>query len=232
MSAVSTDVIHEPATPMMLVQMAVQQGADIDKLQKLMELQERWEANQARKAFVLAMAEFKKDPPTIIKDKQVAFGQTSYKHAELDQVCGVIGKALSKVGISHTWEVNQSDKNIRVTCVLTHSAGHSQSVSLESQADQSGGKNSIQAIASAVTYLERYTLLAATGVATGEGDDDGKQTEFVTTEQAMTLKALAQEVKANEAAFLKYAKADNFETIPATKYSEAVAMLEQKRRSA
>lgn len=227
---VSTEV--QAATPMMLVQMAVQQGADIDKLQKLMELQERWEANQARKAFVLAMAEFKKDPPTIIKDKAVAFGNTAYKHAELDQVCGVIGKALSKVGISHTWEVSQSEKNIRVTCVLTHSAGHSQSVSLESQADQSGGKNSIQAIASAVTYLERYTLLAATGVATGEGDTDGALTEYVTTEQAMTLKALAQEVKANEKAFLAYAKADDFESILASKYSEAVAMLEQKRKRA
>jgi hypothetical protein len=40
--------------------------------------------------------------------------------------------------------------------------------------DQSGGKNAIQAIASTVTYLERHTAIAITGVAVSdEEDDDG-----------------------------------------------------------
>ena len=38
-------------TPMQMIAQAVAQGADIDKLQKLMDLQERWEANEARKAY-------------------------------------------------------------------------------------------------------------------------------------------------------------------------------------
>ena len=160
-------------TPMLLLQMAMTQGADLDKMQKLMELQERWEANEARKAFVAAMSKFKENPPIIIKDKQVAFGNTKYKHAELDQVCSVIGHALSEVGISHRWTTFQVDGVIRVTCILTHVLGHSEQVTLEAPPDTSGQKNSIQAVASAVTYLERYTLLAATGMATGEGDNDG-----------------------------------------------------------
>jgi hypothetical protein len=38
-------------TPMMMLDSAIKQGADIDVLQKLMDLQERWEKTQARKAF-------------------------------------------------------------------------------------------------------------------------------------------------------------------------------------
>jgi hypothetical protein len=39
--------------------------------------------------------------------------------------------------------------------------------------DTGGAKNAIQARASAKTYLERYTLLAATGLASANSDNDG-----------------------------------------------------------
>ena len=50
---------------------------------------------------------------------------------------------------------------------------------MQSLPDTSGSKNSIQAISSAVTYLQRYTLLAATGLSTselGNLDNDGRGT--------------------------------------------------------
>ena len=42
-------------TPMDLLKLAMNQNADIGKLEKLMELQLRWEANEAKKAFISAM---------------------------------------------------------------------------------------------------------------------------------------------------------------------------------
>jgi hypothetical protein len=45
---------------------------------------------------------------------------------------------------------------------------------MEAAADISGSKNQIQAIGSAVTYLERYTLFASYGLASKDQDDDGK----------------------------------------------------------
>lgn len=177
-------VVNENATaitPMGMLQIAVQQGADLDKLTKLMDLQERWEANESRKAFVSAMSAFKANPPDIFKNKHVSFttqkGKTEYDHATLDQVSLAIGTALSQHGLSHRWVTDQADGRIKVTCILTHSMGHSESVSLQSSADDSGGKNSIQAIGSAVTYLQRYTLLAATGMAVQDQDDDGGKVE-------------------------------------------------------
>lgn len=165
-------------TPASMVQIAVERGASIEQLQALMALQERHEANEARKAYVAAMTSFKADPPVLTKNKTVSFdtskGKTEYAHATLDQVSAVIGAGLSKHGISHRWEVQQLDNGgISVTCVLTHSMGHSERVHLTAPADSSGSKNSIQAIGSTVTYLQRYTLLSATGMAVKGQDTDG-----------------------------------------------------------
>jgi hypothetical protein len=160
-------------TPVELLRIAVQQGADIDKLEKLMELQERWERNEARKAFVAAMNAFKANPPIITKNKSVAFGNTKYSHATLDHVCDAVTKGLSEHGISHRWKMEQDEKGITVTCILTHDLGYSEETKLSGVADTSGSKNSIQAVGSTVTYLQRYTLLAATGLAS-TSDDDGR----------------------------------------------------------
>lgn len=162
-------------TPMHLVQMAVAQNADADKLAKLLDLQLRWEADQARKAYVQAFAEFKKKPLRITKNKDVSHsGKFMYSHATLDNVADIIGAALSEVSITHSWDVEQAEGGkIKVTCVLTHVLGHSTRTPLEASPDTSGAKNSIQAVGSTVTYLQRYSLLAATGVAVSNQDDDG-----------------------------------------------------------
>lgn len=176
MATETTELVVQSTTPVELLRIAVSQGANIDQLTKLMDLQERWERNEARKAFVVAMNAFKADPPEISKNKHVKFGATEYDHATLDHVCDAVTKGLSKHGISHRWRVDQVDSVIRVTCVLTHDLGHSEETTLQGAADTSGSKNGIQAIGSTVTYLQRYTLLAATGLAATNADTDGVTT--------------------------------------------------------
>lgn len=176
-------------SPAYLLQLAIEQGADIDKLERLMGLQERWEANQAKKAFDEAHAAFKKVGVEIIKRKQVDFtnksgSRTKYKHAELADVVEALAPALSEHGFSWKWTLKQGDRWLDVTCTLTHKAGHSESVTLGGPPDDSGGKNSIQQIVSTKTYLERHTLKAIAGVAEKGEDDDGaggpKQTTDIT----------------------------------------------------
>ncbi len=92
---------------------------------------------------------------------------------KFDQVCAVVGGALAAHGLAYHWDTSQgNDGRITVACVITHQAGHSERVSLSGMPDTSGGKNAIQATGSTVTYLERYTLLAATGLAASGQDDD------------------------------------------------------------
>lgn len=169
-------------TPADLLRHALDSGADLDRLEKLMDLQERWEANEARKAYADAMTEFKRNPPTIIKDKRVSFksgsGQTQYDHATIGNVTGSIIASLAQHGFSHSWSTEQRDGLVIVTCIITHRQGHSERVMLMSSPDTSGGKNSIQSIISAQTYLQRHSLLAATGLATNDQvDNDGAPPE-------------------------------------------------------
>lgn len=164
--------------PMSLISLAVQQNADTDKLEKLMALQERWEANEARKAYNHAMSNFRDESIEIIKTKQVSYKETKYKHATLDQIVETVAPYLSKHGLRAHWESSQADGLIKVKCIVTHSLGHSEYSELASSPDQSGGKNSIQAIGSAQTYLQRYTFLAITGLAAKDQDDDALKTAY------------------------------------------------------
>lgn len=210
---------------------------DVGKLAQLLAVKEKWEATEARKAYVAAMAAFKANPPEILKAKHVAFqtskGTTEYHHATLADVCAAATKGLALVGISHRWDVAQDAGKITVTCILTHAAGHSESVAMTTLADDSGGKNAIQAIGSAITYLQRYTLMAATGLAAAEMDDDGrgagKPVATITEDQAADLRAMAEDVGADLPKFLAWLGVESLSDLPADKYRKAVAALESKR---
>src|SRR3990167_3080159 len=145
---------------------------DVAKLDHLLQVKERWEKEEARKAFVSALTAFKSDPPEIFKNKTVSFKDVEYMYASLDNVSIAIGPSLSKHGLYHRGSIDRSDTWVKETCILMHIAGHSESLSMRSVSDQSGSKNAIQALGSTVKYLERYTLLALTGMAVQDQDDD------------------------------------------------------------
>lgn len=159
---------------------ALQAGMTIEHLQGIMNLQKEWEANEARKSYVADMAAFKLNPPEILKTKLVGYANrdgsvTGYFHATLGDIAAVVVDSLASHGFSHSWDTKQSDGLITVTCRITHRMGHSESTSMQAAPDQSGKKNAIQAVASSITYMQRYTLLAATGLATrDQSDDDGR----------------------------------------------------------
>lgn len=216
-----------------VMEMAIEKGSDLAVIEKMMELQERREANEAKKAYVAAMSEFKKAPLKILKDKDVAFNNTKYSHASLGNVTDAIGSELSKHGLSAAWETKQDQSEITVTCTLTHSMGHSESTSLMAPPDSSGKKNNIQAIGSTVSYLQRYTILSITGVATHDQDDDGASSELqlLDVKQVSTITDLVNSVVNDAAAFYMYltglAKTEILspEDIPAKMYNQVVSEL-------
>jgi len=220
-------------SPAEMIRIAIDGKADLDKLEKLLALQERWEANEAKKAYVKAMAAFKADPPKILKDKKVAFKEVNYSHASLGNVSSEINSALSQHGLSATWKTRQTDKMICVTCKITHVQGYSEETELCAGADATGSKNSIQAIGSTVTYLERYTILSLTGLATHDGDDDGRggKTQdsnpaeyYISAPQIAILENYIAKSKSNLNNFLKAFKIDSICRLQAKDYQKAISV--------
>lgn len=226
-------VVQEQTAPAELLTLAIKEKAGVDTLERLLALQERQEANEARKAYHVAMAAFKKEPPTIEKNKVVKFGQTSYKHAGLAEAANLIGAALSKEGLSAAWRTEQEDGGVTVICEITHVLGHSEKTSLTASPDTSGSKNPIQAIASTVTYLERYTLLALTGLAAQDTDDDGgsatEKPVIVEAEEA-ELALLIEETGTDLVKFCEYFKVDKLSALHAVDYKRALSQLEAKKK--
>jgi len=156
---------------MKLAEMVQQSDGKIDAagLKELLAVQMAWEGNEARKAYHEAMAEFQSEVPKIIKQKD---GHNN-KYAGLSDIVAVIAPLESKYGLSHSWVTGTSDKEIKVICKITHVLGHREETELSAGPDKTGNKNDIQALGSTITYLQRYTLKAALGLAEADQDDDG-----------------------------------------------------------
>lgn len=159
---------------------AFDQNFNPDKLIALYDLQDRARKEEARMAYIEAMRQFRANPPKIERTKHVNYattqgGKVDYWHAELNKATELVAEGLRAVGIHHTWRTSEQNGRTTVTVVLTHLLGHSEdAATLSGPPDASGGKNSIQAIGSTTTYLQRYTLFAAVGVVPEGTDDDGK----------------------------------------------------------
>lgn len=163
------------ATPMAMLAAAVAKGMDMATISGLMDLQQRFEKSEAEKAYNTAFAAFKAEAIQVIKNKTVTDGPLKNKsYAELFSVVDAVTPALSRHGLSASWKVTKDEKDwIEVTCSLKHVLGHSESVSMGGPPDAGGAKSPIQARASTVSYLERYTLKAVCGVAEKGDDNDG-----------------------------------------------------------
>lgn len=237
-------VERQVITPMDMIMQALSSGAQMEVIEKLAALQERWQAIEARKAFDAAMADAKAEIKPILKNRKVDFtsvkGRTNYDYEGLDDVAREVDPILAKHGLSYRHRSSQEEKKLTVMCVMSHRGGHREDCAeLSAYNDESGNKNSIQAVGSAATFLQRYTLKLALGLSTTK-DTDGRVPSVVSgpvsAAQVEELIALADEIGQNRGAFCEWLTTDvgmeigSFEEIPASKFARAKYALEAKRR--
>jgi uncharacterized protein YyaL (SSP411 family) len=246
MNAVAKTIEHEPQTtalaaitPMEMLDRAITSGASVETLEKLMSLQERWEKNQARKAFDDAMAAAKAEIPVISKNRTVDFtsskGRTHYRHEDLAEVARTVNPILSKHGLSYRFKTQSApNEPIVVTCIVSHRLGYFEENTLTAGRDDSGNKNHIQQIGSTLTYLQRMTLKAALGLAAAE-DDDGQKSEEVGGpighDQVSKVLALIEETDTDIAKFCQYLGVEAVPEITTAQLPRALAMLEKKQKA-
>lgn len=184
MNPTAMEVSETPAQPSSLMtvieRLASNPNVDIDKLRQLLEMQERWELNRDKSALRHAMAEFKKNPPAIIKSRVAKVkmkdekGTFTYNYADLEIITTAVQDGLAKHGVTHSYSTNDTGAMISVTCILKYGLYEEPGVTLTAGPDMSGTKNALQGKGSTLSYLEKYCLLAAAGVAAGMPDNDGQ----------------------------------------------------------
>jgi hypothetical protein len=218
-------------TPMDMLARAVDSGAGLDMVEKLMGLQERWEANQARKAFDEAISAAKAKIPPIERN---AKGHNEKRYANFAAIAKVVDPILSEHGLSYRFRTTQGER-ISVTCVLSHKSGHSEETTLSGPADTSGAKNAIQAIGSTLTYLQRYSLVQMLGLA-ADTDDDGKAAGVggkITDEQAKEIADKCKEVSDTfDENFCSYFGIAAIADLPAKDYQRALIAIGKKKGAA
>lgn len=146
---------------------------DTAKLEKLIELHERTQANTARAAFFSAFADMQAEIPAIHRRGR---GDKGTRYALNEDIQKALRPILHKHGFMLTFATKFGDKTVTVTGKLAHKSGHVETAEFTSAADVSGSKNAIQALGSTQSYGQRYTTVALCNI-TGTDDvvdDDGK----------------------------------------------------------
>ena len=238
-------VAHLPVDPMinMIERLVLNPDADLDKLERMLALKRDHDRDNARVAFAAALAAARSKIPPIVKGATVDFtsskGRTHYKHETLAGIAKVIDPILSEFGLSYRFRTDQGNGGVRVTCIIAHAHGHSEETSLTCAPDGSGSKNPFQAVGSAVTYLQRYTLKAALGLS-AEIDDDAQsaapgpdsqmgrpaEVKTISQEQFVQIREKADEAGVSEDQITKTAGIEHLHDLPADSFDPLMRKLQ------
>lgn len=230
-------------TPLEMASAAIKSG-NVEIVREGFTLFKEMQAHAALVAFNNAIADAKAEIPPIRKNRHVGFkskkqgaADTSYHHEDLAEIARTIDPIIAKHGLSYRFRTTSKlNEPISVTCIISHRDGHFEENTLSGGRDDSGNKNPLQGVASTVTYLSRYSLKAALGLAASDdADDDGASSdngpETLTEAEIEHLRTRLKSKEATEAAFLKWAKVDRIEDIRADRYDACISAIEGFRKS-
>ena len=178
LSNVEQKNVSKEANSYDILMRAIELNVDLDAFEKLVNLVEKVQIDKAKREFYEAFAKFQSQVPPILKTSEVNMGagRPHYNYASLYDIISKIQKPLGDNHLSYRWDVKNDDVMIEVTCILSHKGGYELQTSIAAPRDSSPGKSTVQAIASTITYLKRYTLISLLGIGTADPDDDAVST--------------------------------------------------------
>ena len=164
--------------------------------------------------------------------------QTKSKYAKLKRVDERLRPIYTAAGFAVSAGTLDSPREdyVRVYIDLMHTAGHVQRHHIDLRRDDIGiqgsrNKTEVHGTGSTFSYGRRYLIAAAFNIVFTDEDTDGNtpdDDEPVSAEQVANLEALITELGGREA-FLRYARVERVEDIPAAKYAKAVQAIEARR---
>lgn len=151
---------------------------DVDKMERLLAMQKEVMADQSRRSFNDALHNFQQECPQLTRGSGIVVkGELRSRYSKYEDMMKVIRPIMHKHGFSERFDTETHNGVIcSVICTLSHVGGHSETSRFPVAPDQTGSKNQIQAIGSALSYGKRYSLGAALGLVFTDEDDDGRGT--------------------------------------------------------
>ncbi len=152
---------------------ALDQNINVEKMTKILDMQERILNKQSELEFNQAMAKAMAEIPSFEKSKK----GHNFKYATFESINKIVKPIMAKHGLFINFMTDfQSDNHVMITAKITHKSGHNDKTSMRFPFDPSGSKNTIQATGSAISYGKRYTMNALLNITTHDEDDDGFST--------------------------------------------------------
>jgi len=190
LSNVEQKNVSKEANSYDILMRAIELNVDLDAFEKLVNLVEKVQIDKAKREFYEAFAKFQSQVPPILKSSEVNMGagRPRYNYASLYDIISKIQKPLGDNNLSFRWEISNNNDIITVTCILSHSGGYELQTSIQASKDATPGKSNVQAIASTITYLKRYTLISLLGIGTADPDDDAQSTLNIDKKQEINDK--------------------------------------------
>ena len=226
-----------PATSIIAVieRAALDPNVDIDKMERLLQMQERIIDRQAKADYTAALSQMQPNLPVITEKGKIKnnSGNVQSTYAKWEDINEAIRPVLHAHSFAPNFRIEErANDKIVVFAILSHAGGHSEETgSPPLMADTSGNKNAIQALGSSVSYGKRYTAGAILNL-TSRGEDDGGQAGgaglTVSPEQFTQLRDLIEASKSNEAAMLRVFNAPSLEQFPLAKFEDAITSLKRK----
>jgi hypothetical protein len=156
-------------------------NVDIDKMERLLAMQERVQERAAKQAFTEAKIAMRPELPEvtrkgriIIKDKQTGAITQETEFARFEDLHDAVMPVLTRHGFDLKFKNGLSPEGkVRIITILAHVAGHEDDTYFDLPHDSSGSKNAVQAVGSSTSYGKRYGMLAILNIKVVGEDDDG-----------------------------------------------------------
>lgn len=171
----ATEVAEYSASLLQVIANAARDpSVDIDKMERLIAMQERVQVRDAEVAFSEAFAEMQPNLPAINKGGQIIHkGQVISEFAEWEDINKAITPVLSAHGFSLSFKPTTVGSQVAVTAILRHRLGFKDEATLPLPTDTSGAKNAVQGVGSTLSYGKRYAATLLLNLTTEGEDDDG-----------------------------------------------------------
>lgn len=209
---------------------------DIDKMERLVAMQERAHARASEQAFNDAMSAAQAEMRRVAADSDNP--QTRSKYASYAALDRALRPTYTQHGFSLSFgtEEGAPQDHVRVVCHVSNS-GFTRKYHMDMPADGKGAKGGdvmtkTHAVGSAATYGQRYLLKMIFNIAIGDDDDDGNAasdtSEKIMADQVAEIEKKLKETGADEPGALKYFGIASWNQLPVSEYNRVIAALVKK----